>query len=135
MHRNTVDLLPNHAGDGRDPQEEYSRSESGSRGLQQQVSLRCGYIIVDEDIQDLITLDDVMEEMELGPNGALVYCMEYLMENQKWLEDQLGNVGQDDYVLFDCPGQIELFTHLNVFHDLIKLLKNYGKGLVMQGSR
>lgn len=63
----------------------------------------------------------------MGPNGALVYCMEYLMENQKWLEEQLSNVGQDDYVLFDCPGQIELFTHLNVFNDLIKLLKNYGK--------
>ena len=58
------------------------------------------------DIQDLITLDDVMEEMELGPNGALVYCMEYLMQNTPWLEEQLGKVGQDDYVLFDCPGQI-----------------------------
>ena len=78
------------------------------------------------DIQDLVTLDDVMEEMELGPNGALVYCMEYLMQNTVWLEEQLSQVGQDDYVLFDCPGQIELFTHLQVFKDLVKLLQNYG---------
>ena len=28
------------------------------------------------DIRDLISLDDVMEEMDLGPNGALLYCME-----------------------------------------------------------
>ena len=28
------------------------------------------------DIRDLITLDDVMEEMDLGPNGGLVYCFE-----------------------------------------------------------
>lgn len=29
------------------------------------------------DIRDLISLEDVMEELELGPNGGLVYCMEY----------------------------------------------------------
>lgn len=37
------------------------------------------------DIRDLITLDDVMEELCLGPNGGLVYCMEYLIENIDWL--------------------------------------------------
>lgn len=29
------------------------------------------------DIRELISLDDVMEEYGLGPNGALMYCMEY----------------------------------------------------------
>jgi len=29
-----------------------------------------------KDIRDLITLDDVMEELDYGPNGGLVYCME-----------------------------------------------------------
>lgn len=28
------------------------------------------------DIQDLISLEDVMEELDYGPNGGLVYCME-----------------------------------------------------------
>lgn len=28
------------------------------------------------DIRDLISLQDVMEEMEFGPNGGLVYCFE-----------------------------------------------------------
>jgi GPN-loop GTPase len=28
------------------------------------------------DIRDLISLEDVMEELELGPNGGLVYCFE-----------------------------------------------------------
>lgn len=31
----------------------------------------------DLDIRDLITLDDVVEELNYGPNGGLVYCMEY----------------------------------------------------------
>lgn len=38
------------------------------------------------DVRELVTVADVMEEMELGPNGALVYSMEYLLENLNWLE-------------------------------------------------
>jgi hypothetical protein len=34
-----------------------------------------GLIFVD--IRDLISLDDVMEELGMGPNGGLIYCMEY----------------------------------------------------------
>jgi len=30
-------------------------------------------------------LEDVMEEMELGPNGGLFFCIEYLLQNQSWL--------------------------------------------------
>lgn len=32
-----------------------------------------------EDVKELITLDDVMEELGLGPNGGLVYCMESVL--------------------------------------------------------
>lgn len=28
------------------------------------------------DIRDLITLEDAMEEMSLGPNGGLIFCIE-----------------------------------------------------------
>ena len=28
------------------------------------------------DIRELISLGDVMEEMDLGPNGGLIYCFE-----------------------------------------------------------
>jgi GTPase SAR1 family protein len=28
------------------------------------------------DIRDLISLQDVMEELEFGPNGGLIYCFE-----------------------------------------------------------
>lgn len=28
------------------------------------------------DIRDLISIEDVMEELGYGPNGGLVYCME-----------------------------------------------------------
>ncbi|XP_011876793.1 PREDICTED: GPN-loop GTPase 3 [Vollenhovia emeryi] len=78
------------------------------------------------DIRDLIHLDDAMEDEELnfGPNGGLVYCMEYLVENApEWLEENLSDT-DDDYIIFDCPGQIELYTHMTVIRQLITVLQN-----------
>lgn len=65
------------------------------------------------DVRDLVSLERVMEEFELGPNGGLVYCMEYLHENIQWLKDRLAEVeaAGTACVLFDCPGQVELYTH------------------------
>ncbi|KAJ7218767.1 hypothetical protein C8J57DRAFT_1044690 [Mycena rebaudengoi] len=68
------------------------------------------------DISSLITLQDVMEEHGLGPNGGLLYCMEYLEANYDWLEERLKELGKDAYVLFDLPGQVELSTN----HDSLK---------------
>jgi len=62
------------------------------------------------DIARLITVDDAAAEYALGPNGGLVYCFEYLAANVDWLVEQLRPLGSK-YVLFDCPGQIELYTH------------------------
>ncbi|XP_066597796.1 GPN-loop GTPase 3 [Prorops nasuta] len=77
------------------------------------------------DIRELIQLDDAMEDDELrfGPNGGLIFCMEYLVENSIWLEEKLGDV-DDDYIIFDCPGQIELYTHMTVMRQLINMLQN-----------
>jgi len=74
------------------------------------------------DIRELISVDDVMEELELGPNGSLVYAMEYIMEHKDYLEDQLWDYDDDDYFLIDCPGQIELYSHLNVMRDFVDML-------------
>jgi GPN-loop GTPase len=68
------------------------------------------------DIRELINTDDVMDLTKLGPNGGLIYSMEYLIENIDWLEDQIQGLGADDYVLFDCPGQLELYTHLDIMN-------------------
>ena len=41
------------------------------------------------DIADLITCSDVMEAMDLGPNGGLMYCMDFLAENAAWLDERI----------------------------------------------
>lgn len=76
------------------------------------------------DIRELISLEDVMEELSLGPNGGLIYCMEYLQEHMdEWLGEQLEDYIDDDYLLFDCPGQIELYSHIPVLRAFVDQLK------------
>lgn len=57
-------------------------------------------------VADLISLEDAMDELELGPNGGLMYCMEYLLDNMDWLKDELDKFDDDEYIIFDCPGQV-----------------------------
>ncbi len=35
----------------------------------------------DFDVRDLVSQADVMPSLKLGPNGALVFCFEYLAQN------------------------------------------------------
>lgn len=44
------------------------------------------------------------DSLRFGPNGGLIFCMEYFANNFDWLEESLGHV-EDDYILFDCPGK------------------------------
>ncbi|EFJ06287.1 hypothetical protein SELMODRAFT_135734, partial [Selaginella moellendorffii] len=76
------------------------------------------------DIRELVPLEDVMEEFNYGPNGGLIYCI-YLEENMDdWLAEKLEDYIDDD-VVFDCPGQIELYTHIPVFKSLVEQLKRW----------
>ena len=62
-----------------------------------------------------------MEELNLGPNGGLMYCMEYLANNlSSWLEEELDSFSSDAYFLFDCPGQIELFSHVPIMKTILQ---------------
>lgn len=62
------------------------------------------------DIQQLVRVPDVMEQLHLGPNGAMVYCMDFLLHNIDWLLDRIRAL-KESYLLFDLPGQVELYTH------------------------
>ena len=78
------------------------------------------------DIASLITLEEVMNEHKLGPNGAMLYCMEYLEANFDWLEEGLKALGKDAYVLFDLPGQVELSTNHESLKHIVESLTKSG---------
>jgi hypothetical protein len=66
---------------------------------------------------DIVNLSSVMTQLQLGPNGGLLYCIEYLEHHLSEILHILDERLKQDkfkecsYLLFDFPGQVELFTH------------------------
>lgn len=67
-----------------------------------------------------------MEEVGLGPNGGLIYCFEFLMENLDFLSDALDPLTEEYLIIFDMPGQIELYTHVPILPALARFLSYTG---------
>ena len=74
------------------------------------------------DIRQLVSLEEVMDGHGLGPNGGIVHALETLEENFDWLAEGLSRV-DDEYVIFDCPGQVELFTHHGSLRNVVQRLE------------
>jgi GPN-loop GTPase len=83
--------------------------------------------------ESVINLSSVMKQLNLGPNGGLVYCMEYLEAHVEEVVEMLQERIQQEvemedrsqiYILFDLPGQVELYSHGNaISHLLSRLVK------------
>ena len=67
-----------------------------------------------------------MEEMGLGPNGGLIYCFEFLLENLDFLTEALDPLSEEYLIIIDMPGQIELYTHIPILPALVKHLTRTG---------
>jgi len=76
----------------------------------------------DIEVGELVRVEEVMDRLGLGPNGALVYCMQFLVENYSWLEGRLAELPQGAYLLIDCPGQVELYTVDDSVRSLVERL-------------
>jgi len=85
----------------------------------------CVPLEVSIDVAKLITVNDVMENLELGVNGASVYSIEYLEMNIDWLFAEIEKF-PEHYFLFDFPGQIELYTHHESLRKILNQLEKFG---------
>ena len=60
------------------------------------------------DIRDYISLEEIMEELDLGPNGGLMYALELL--DKQGIDLFIGKIEQlineGNYLLFDCPDKL-----------------------------
>ncbi|MBU4220523.1 MAG: ATP/GTP-binding protein [Euryarchaeota archaeon] len=65
--------------------------------------------VPDVDIRDWIKLKDIMEEHSVGPNGAQIIAADMLALNIREMKEIIESF-ETDYVIFDTPGQMELFT-------------------------
>jgi hypothetical protein len=72
----------------------------------------------DIEINELVTVEDIMEEYQIGPNGAILYAMDFLLENIEWLLNKINTIISklkyqsnnksifNHLFIFDLPGQI-----------------------------
>ncbi len=75
------------------------------------------------DIRDFITLEEIMEDQNLGPNGGMMYALESLDDSIDLLIKKIAKISEHSYIVFDCPGQVELFTHHSSLHKIFKTLE------------
>jgi hypothetical protein len=65
--------------------------------------------VPDVDIRDWIKLKDIMKECGVGPNGAQIIAADMLALNIGEMKEMIESF-ETEYVIFDTPGQMELFT-------------------------
>lgn len=46
------------------------------------------------------------------------------MRNLDWLDEEIGDF-EDEFLIFDCPGQIELYTHIPILPAIVKHLTGH----------
>lgn len=66
----------------------------------------------DVDIREYVDYGEVMNQFGLGPNGALVASLDMAVGHIDDLREEIIET-ERDYVLVDCPGQMELFAYRN----------------------
>ncbi|KAH9386724.1 GPN-loop GTPase [Nematocida major] len=73
------------------------------------------------DIRNHIEVAEIMEEADFGPNGALMAGLEAISDHLDVME-----LPEDDgaFLIFDCPGQIELYVHSD---SIMKIVQEMGK--------
>ena len=77
----------------------------------------------------VVNLSSVMKQLGLGPNGGLVYCMEYIEAHVSDIVTMIQEAIESEdspYLIFDLPGQVELYTHgtavPRILQELVKIL-------------
>jgi GTPase SAR1 family protein len=66
----------------------------------------------DIDIRDYINFDQLVDEYELGPNGALIAASDLIADYITEIREDVDELGESsEVVLVDTPGQVELFAY------------------------
>jgi len=114
-------------------------NDNGNEQSQSKSQSHLPYDVILDASEEIINLSSVMEELSLGPNGGLLYCMEYIEHHISTLIQMLTEridqhcAGDKDtntntnerpppYLLFDFPGQVELYTHNTSVQKILDLL-------------
>jgi len=79
--------------------------------------------VPDVDIRDWISLKEIMDSYELGPNGAQIACADMIALNTEDIKKSIESF-KTDYILIDTPGQLELFVFREAGKFIVKFLSH-----------
>jgi GPN-loop GTPase len=96
------------------------------------VNIALPYTAIYDVCTEAVNLKSVMQQLNLGPNGGLLYCMEYIELHANEIIETIKSRcclnGTDNnsnpYFIFDFPGQIELYTHSTCVQNLLQTFIN-----------
>jgi len=83
----------------------------------------------DVDIRNYIQLDNLMNQYQLGPNGALILAADLLATKLEEIQSEIDEMNPT-YAIFDTPGQIELFAFRESGQFIAKNLRMDGKSTI-----
>ena len=73
------------------------------------------------DVRDLISLHEVMEEYDLGPNGAQILAADLVAAQSYDIQEELTGLS-GDLLVIDTPGQVELFAFREASSHMVEVL-------------
>ena len=73
------------------------------------------------DVRDVISLTEVMNEYDLGPNGAQILAADLVAAQALDVADELHSLS-GELIIVDTPGQVELFAFREASSHLIEVL-------------
>jgi len=83
----------------------------------------------DFDIREKISLVEVMQEYDLGPNGAQIAASDLLIQHLDEFAEEI-DAYESDYILIDVPGQLELFAFRQSSREIIRTLGERNSAIV-----
>ena len=64
----------------------------------------------DVDVRDFVDIVSVMQQYDLGPNGAMIMAADLIASKIDDIQNEVNTINPD-YLIVDTPGQIELFAY------------------------
>jgi len=81
------------------------------------------------DVRNIVDANKIAKQLGLGPNGALVKSMDIITQRMDEIIYEINNAN-NDFVLVDTPGQMEVFLFRDIAFKLIERLKWISKNIV-----
>jgi GTPase SAR1 family protein len=83
----------------------------------------------DVDIRNYINIEELMDQYQLGPNGALILSSDMIATKLPEIQEEIDSFDAD-YTIIDTPGQLELFAYRESGPFVVKNLSAEGKAAI-----